>query len=83
MRAARVVTRAVKFIAMAAGAAAVLMVAVLALLIFQVRPETLSDFSRSIVFEAKSRFAFTLLLTINNQRKGVGEKTTCFGCLFV
>jgi hypothetical protein len=29
--------------------------------IFQVRPETLSDLSRSIVFEAKSRFAFTLL----------------------
>jgi len=51
--------------------------------IFQVRPETLSDLSRSIVFEAKSRFAFTLLPTINNQRKGVGEKTTCFGCLFV
>ena len=41
MRAARVVTRAVKFIAMAAGAAAVLMVAALALLIFQGRAMTL------------------------------------------
>jgi len=41
MRAARVVTRAVKFIAKAAGAAAVLMVAVLALLIFQGRAMTL------------------------------------------
>src|SRR5690349_18869247 len=41
MRAARVVTRAVKFIAKAAGAAAVLMVAALALLIFQGRAMTL------------------------------------------
>jgi hypothetical protein len=41
MRAARVVTRAVKFIAKAAGAAAALMVAVLALLIFQHRAMTL------------------------------------------
>ena len=41
MRATRVVTRAVKFIAKAAGAAAVLMVAALALLIFQGRAMTL------------------------------------------
>ena len=41
MRAARVVTRVVKFIAKAAGAAAVLMVAALALLIFQGRAMTL------------------------------------------
>ena len=41
--------------------------------------------SRSVigVFSGQTRWTEEAKAAINNQRRGVGEKTRCFGCLFV